>query len=473
MAATTIKGNLTGASADPQDNDLPSVAAALRPYFAPVTALRSGNSGINGQAVIGGDDQIYTWGLSTNAHLTRIEGNNPFPSAMPLRGAKTGKWAEVWSNGVNTISRTTTGECWVGGDNTVGQCGVGNTTNTGIQYRSLAKVDVGGKFVSKVYMSMGASTTVTMVALCSDNTVYTWGAGAVGQCGQGNTTNQTSPIQISSLSNIMELSVGYAPSPHIIARTTSNAIYTWGYNAQGQCGQNSTTNILTPTLVSGKTVSAIAAQGHTDGTTTSGISQIILDTGVYQSCGYNTYGGLGDNTTVNKLVFTGTTLAATNVSKIAIGQHHNTGYIDTAKVLRLSGYNGYGGLGNGNTTNSSVFVQPSGTFQGKVAKALLISPYYSISSLLTDDGEVWVTGQNGEGAAGDGTITQRTTFARVPMPETIVDIVATGHYAQAAQISLMALGASGKVYSWGYGVGGQLGNGAILNGYTPATVLIR
>jgi hypothetical protein len=71
------------------------------------------------------------------------------------------------------------------------------------------------------------------------------------------------------------------------------------------------------------------------------------------------------------------------------------------------GWNQYGGLGNGTTTNSSVPVQVSG-LTGVTAIASGASSGYALRS----DGTVWAWGYNYNGELGNGT----TTNSTVPAP---------------------------------------------------------
>ena len=70
------------------------------------------------------------------------------------------------------------------------------------------------------------------------------------------------------------------------------------------------------------------------------------------------------------------------------------------------GYNGYGELGNGTTTNSYVPVNVSGLSSGISA----ISAGDEAACALTSSGGVECWGYNGYGEMGDGTTANSTTF---------------------------------------------------------------
>jgi alpha-tubulin suppressor-like RCC1 family protein len=123
--------------------------------------------------------------------------------------------------------------------------------------------------------------------------------------------------------------------------------YVWGRNDNGQLGNNTTTNSLIPTVtfVGGfdwKQVSATSDSYHTTA---------IKTDGTLWTWGYNFYGqlGLGNTTNYSSPKQVG---ALTNWSKISAGSYH-TAAIKTDGTIWSWGGNTQGALGIGNTTNYS------------------------------------------------------------------------------------------------------------------------
>jgi hypothetical protein len=91
------------------------------------------------------------------------------------------------------------------------------------------------------------------VALKSDGTVWAWGSNTAGQLGDGTTTRRTAPVQVKgsggtgTLSDIVAVAAG---GLHTIALKTDGTVWTWGYNGEGQLGDGSTTNQTAPIQVS-------------------------------------------------------------------------------------------------------------------------------------------------------------------------------------------------------------------------------
>lgn len=83
--------------------------------------------------------------------------------------------------------------------------------------------------------------------------------------------------------------------------------------------------------------------------------------------------------------------------------------------------------------------------------------------LLKSDGTVWTIGSNYSGQLGDGTTTDRRTFAVVPSLTGAAAVAAGSDHS-------LALKANGTVWSWGYNGNGQLGDGTTAQRTAPVQV---
>jgi hypothetical protein len=139
-------------------------------------------------------------------------------------------------------------------------------------------------------LETGAIAVVTgyghACALLDGNEVLCWGHNYSGQLGDGTTTWSGSPVSVNGLpNNVTALSAGYA---HTCALTGEGAVWCGGGNSDGQLGDGTETQRLSPVPVPGlqSGVIAIAAGAqHTCAVTTDG---------GMKCWGYNLFGQLGD-----------------------------------------------------------------------------------------------------------------------------------------------------------------------------------
>jgi len=124
------------------------------------------------------------------------------------------------------------------GRNAEGQLGLGNTT------AHIIPVAVPGVSNVVAISARGNNSSIRK----SDGTAWSWGANSYGQLGDGTTTQRNSPQQFTSVTNVTEYVVGY----HSLIQRGYRGVpvyYASGYNLNGQIGDMSTTNRLSPVLV--------------------------------------------------------------------------------------------------------------------------------------------------------------------------------------------------------------------------------
>ena len=291
------------------------------------------------------------------------------------------------------------------------------------------------------------------LALRRDGRVLAWGYNANGQLGDGTTTSRSFPVLISALANVRALAAGESFS---LALTADGSVWAWGYNGSGQLGDGTTTARTLPVQVrdAGGTplagiVAVAAGQYH---------SLALRADGTLWAWGYNGNGQLGNGGT------TGATSAQrvqdangadiVGIGRIAAGWGHSLALRTDGKVL-VWGYNGYGQLGDGTGTSRYrpvPAIDRNGTPLADIAK-LAGGRYHSLA--LTAGGEVLAWGYNGQGQLGDGTTTDRSLPDRVfgadqfPLGA-IADIAAGRDHS-------LAIAGGGSVLGWGINDNGQLG----------------
>jgi alpha-tubulin suppressor-like RCC1 family protein len=157
----------------------------------------------------------------------------------------------------------------------VGGCGNGNLTNI---------VEIGGG-------------SYHMFAVNSSGELFAWGLGATGALGNGSTSNINLPVQI--LTGVSKVAAGGDPSsPHGMTLKSDGTVWAWGYNASGELGNGNNTNQLTPVQITTNAASTVAIDCGWEH------SLILKNDGSVCTVGENQYGQLGDGTLVDKNIFT-------------------------------------------------------------------------------------------------------------------------------------------------------------------------
>jgi alpha-tubulin suppressor-like RCC1 family protein len=216
-----------------------------------------------------------------------------------------------------------------------GRLGLGNTTN----YSS-------PKQVSGTWTTVSAGSYFTF-GIQSDGTLWGWGAGSSGQLGRGNATNYSLPMQVGALTTWSKVN---AASNHTIAIKTDGTLWSWGYSDFGQLGLGNITNYSSPKQVGTLTNWSAVAQGAPN------CSLSIKTDGTLWAWGRNLNGklGLGNTTNYSSPKQVG---ALTTWATVASGGKANffgfSSAIKTDGTLWSWGNNGQGQLGLSNLTSYS------------------------------------------------------------------------------------------------------------------------
>ena len=232
-------------------------------------------------------------------------------------------------------------------------------------------------------------------ALTSVGGIKRWGRNSEGQLGDGTTTDRATPVDVVGLiGGVAAVSAG---GSRTCALTTAGGIKCWGSNNRGQLGDGTTTDRLTPVDVSGLTsgVAAIStAIVHTCAVTTAG---------GLKCWGLNSEGQLGDGTTTDRLTPVDVTGLTSGVTAISTGNAH-TCALTTAGGIKCWGSNSEGQLGDGTTTQRLTRVDVAGLTSGVAA----VSAESTHTCAVTTAGGLKCWGLNDFGQLGDGTVFRTT-----------------------------------------------------------------
>ena len=183
-----------------------------------------------------------------------------------------------------------TATCW--GRNNYGQLGDGTTTQR-TSPRQVHGIGNVGNLAGVATISAGMYHTCSVG---TDGTAACWGYNNQGQLGDGTLTRRTAPVQVGGIATATQIATGMY---HTCARLSNGTAWCWGYNAEGQLGDGTLIRRTTPVQVSGiTTVTQVSAGGGT-GSGTHEHSAALLADGSIDCWGDNTYGQLGNGTTMD------------------------------------------------------------------------------------------------------------------------------------------------------------------------------
>jgi len=244
----------------------------------------------------------YCWGLNMSGQLGN--GNTAAPpgnvaNPVSTSGVLSGKVLVQVSMGYHYACAVDTAGlayCW--GDNTYGGLGNGNSTQ---QTLPVAVTTASTPLAGKTLVSI-ASGTYTTCALDTAGATYCWGSNNNGQLGNGtaaDTSVHATAVAVTATGalsgkSVAQITVGLYTA---CATSTDGAAYCWGDGALGQLGNGGTADSTTPAAVtmSGPLSGAVLNQVSIEGQ-----SVCAQDAPGATSCwGLATSGQLGNNSTTS------------------------------------------------------------------------------------------------------------------------------------------------------------------------------
>jgi uncharacterized repeat protein (TIGR01451 family) len=267
-----------------------------------------------------------------------------------------------------------------------------------------------------------------VVALDEDGRVWSWGANDAYQSGDGTKTENAGQMEprimgvdyaVAKMSGVVFTGVD-AGATHTVALDGDGRAWVWGNNAQRQSGDNS------------------------NGVTSAKVSPRVI--GVDITGQYND----DDDPALSGVVFTA----------VSAGGDQTVALDDDGGVWRWGSFAGEADGGEGARKPALVSSYMS-VMQGVVFTSVSAGGTHAVA--LDEQGRVWSWGNNEAGQSGDGTddhdeanyqarVMGGSGYATAMAGEVYGSVSAGGWYSQ-------ALDASGRLWSWGDGVGGVLADG--------------
>jgi len=377
------------------------------------------------------DGTVVCWGANSYGQL----GNGTITaSTTPVQVSGIAHATAISANGYATCAVMTGGalQCW--GDGTKGQIATGSSSFRATAGPVLALGPINGTG------QLAAGHFNTCVTTASTG-VACWGSNSDGTLGYGAYFVGTSnPQLVRGVLHTTGIVVGYG---YACATSTSGQAKCWGNDLGAEFGgaDGSYTDVATPSANASNYALLAAGTAHMCGTTANG---------AVQCWGDNEYGQLGDGT--NNYGHTPVTASGiSKVTSLAAGWGHSCA-VGSGGTVACWGYNNAGQLGDGTTKNSaSPLVVPG------ISGAVAVTAGISHSCALLTDGSVNCWGSNYWGQLGSA------TGGPVPGIKGATAIAAGDNFTCAI--------VSYKVWCWGQGDQGELGNGVLSTSATPVQVI--
>jgi len=290
----------------------------------------------------------------------------------------------------------------------------------------------------------------------TDGSARWWGRGENWMLGVGNgTADRSYPVRSGFPKGAAEIDRMWAEYDYqSVAITTDGKLWQWGQNNYGEVGRGSTADTHVPfcssdntsNSINGKTIIDYAPMCSNENNN----STLVLDSlGKVHSCGYNGYGQLGMGDTTQRTTFSEVPILS-NITKIARGRAYYTPCmaLTSTGTLYSWGRNANGQLGTGNTTQRNI----PGTisyFSSIVVTDMGFGQDYAWA--IDEDKNLYTWGYNGYGNLGTNNTTQQTTPQLV-----LTDVVYCTGFSDDYQ-NTFAVKSDGSVWATGDNSYGSLG----------------
>ena len=211
------------------------IATAVQQSAVTYTQIAAGNVHT---CSLDGSGQAYCWGYGGDGQLGYgFTTGDSLPAAVTQGGVSYGS---IYTEYDYTCALDAGGQAYCWGVNNAGQLGDGTTTT---QYTPVAAVQPVG--VTYTTLALGSATTC---GLGTTGQAYCWGAGLVGQLGDGNNSDSLSPVAVSQPAGVTFTSIR-AEAAGFCALDTVGQTWCWGRNTYGQLGNNTLTDSNVPVAV--------------------------------------------------------------------------------------------------------------------------------------------------------------------------------------------------------------------------------
>lgn len=388
VTVTNAQGSATSAAATLRV--VSAAIAAPTAAFADLATSRSATAAESFTVVRRSNGSVSAWGYNVDGQRgdgTATTTVSDTPGTVTLPGGVTAVKVAAGSNHALLLSAT--GDVYAWGRNASGQLGladqVSRTVPTKVTLPRPAVAIAAGRDFS--------------VAVLDDGSVRAWGLNTVGQLGDGTRFSSLTPVDVGGISGVTAVAAG---NDHVIVLRNDGTVWGWGANASGQLGNGGFAASRTPVQSGAFDVVRIRAGGD--------VSLAVTRRQVGLAWGENSDGQLGRGaaTTTDLPDPTGVLTAVVDgaaADRLAL-------FVGADGLLRASGSNETGSLGDGTTTARATFAPVVG-----VANAIAASVGgRSFGIALRSDGRLFSWGDNSADQLGNSALATGGTSTPTEVP---------------------------------------------------------
>lgn len=289
-----------------------------------------------------------------------------------------------------------------------------------------------------------------------NDALYCWGYNAQGQLGSGNSANRATPGLVASMeSGVSSVAAGRL----FTCAIKQGALFCWGHNANYQLGDGTNGNSTFPKAVfdMGAGVTAVSA-GYAHA--------CAIKNGALYCWGENTYAQSGHNNGNTQQVPLLVQNFTSGVTAVAAGTNHTCAIKNGG--LYCWGYNAQGQLGIGNTTTSAARNPASGLtpITGFENGVIAVSATGYTTCATKANGALYCWGLNGNAQLGLG------NTANTSAPNLINGFDLGVQHLISGTLSTCAIKSTG-LHCWGYNGYGQLGTGTNTSLNAPPAMAVN
>ena len=289
------------------------------------------------------DGTAWGWGYNFYGDVG-INDRTTYSSPKQIPGTT---WRSINLCGAGSYSATKTdGTLWVWGGNEKGQLGQNSAGSPGPydNQRSTSKsspTQITGTTWDKINSGGSLYGEVAKVGACTktDGTLWLWGNNENAQLGQGNTTDYSSPVQVTGGGSWQKVVVG---EECVMAQKTDGTLWAWGHNEGGVMGLN------TPGPGNFKEPQAIGTDTNWKDFDIKYFGKAAFGTktdGTLWSWGFNDYGSLGQNNDYFTQRSSPTQIGTDTTWASVCGRYYGGMATKTNGTLWIWGSGAYGQLG--------------------------------------------------------------------------------------------------------------------------------